>query len=223
MLDGVLVDDSEVHRVGDPDRGPGLLGALADARRRGLTEIGAAFPAPGMPVGLGGPAELTREATEAGEVVLLLGTATAWIPLAEAHSVLWRVEPADRRPPPDLGDADRGLRAVVRDSANALAALDVARWAPDIADGLHDLRTAVPLAPPPGVPSQAVALAGRALHLLDLVTLAVGPATQDAALSAHELNGRERILADIERAARLALTAACSPDGWPPATVADSR
>lgn len=223
MLDGVLVDDSEVHRVGDPDRGPGLLGALADARRNGLVSIGAAFPAPGIPVGLGGPAALTREAMEAGEVALLLGTGTAWIPLQDGDFFVWHVEPADRRPPPDLGDADRGLRVVVRDSANALAALDVAKWGPEIADGLHDLRTAVPLAPPPGVPQQAVVLAGRALHLLDLVALATEPATQDAALSAHELLGRERILADIERASRLALTAACSPDGWPPLDASASR
>jgi hypothetical protein len=83
-----------------------------------------------------------------------------------------------------------------------------------VADELHDLRTAVPLAAPQGVPPRCVALAGRALHLAAVVDLALED--DGGAVSAGEAAQRRAALEPLERAARRALTAACSPDGWPP-------
>ncbi|WGX99588.1 hypothetical protein QI633_13675 [Nocardioides sp. QY071] len=201
------------HVVSTPDGPSSLLLELAAARNAGADGVAAAFPAPGDPAGLRGPRELTTAAVEAGEVVLLPGTGL--VPRQVGRAVEWTVLPAERRPPPDLGDADRQLRAVLLTAANLLADLDVARWQPLVADELHDLRTAVPLPAPAGTPPRCVDLAGRALHLEAVVELALRD--DGGALSAGEAGIRRTALEPLERAARHALTAACSPDGWPPA------
>ncbi|TWG94982.1 hypothetical protein L615_005000000030 [Nocardioides sp. J9] len=81
-------------------------------------------------------------------------------------------------------------------------------------DRLHDLRTAVPLEAPDGVPGRCIDLAGRALHLLDVARLALED--DGGALSTAEATARRAALEPLERTARHALGAACSPDGWPP-------
>ncbi|GAA3543694.1 hypothetical protein [Nocardioides daeguensis] len=212
VLDAVHGDDV-THVVLSPDGPSSLLLELAAARNHGAEIVGAAYPAPGDPAGLRGPRELTTAAVEAGEVVLLPGTGL--VPRQVGRAVEWTVLPAERRPPPDLGDADRQLRAALLTAANLLADLDVARWQPLVADELHDLRTAVPVTAPPGTPARCVDLAGRALHLEAVVELAL----QDdgGALSVSDATARRAALEPLERAARHALTAACSPDGWPPA------
>ena len=210
-----LLDGDVAHVVGGPTGSSPLLLELADARRRGATMVAAAFPAPGDPAGLRGPRELNLAAIEAGEVALLLGAGTALLPQRVGRAVEWEVHPAERRPPPDLGEADRRLRAAVLEAANALADLDVARWRPELADDLHDLRTAVPLQAPPGTPARSVALAGRALHLEAVASLALDD--DGGAVTVTEATARRAVLEPLEQAARHALTAACSPDGWPPA------
>ena len=64
----------------------------------------------------------------------------AWVPERVGHAVEWTSYDARRRMPLDLGDADRALRRTLLDAANELARLDVARWRPEVADALHDLR-----------------------------------------------------------------------------------
>lgn len=214
LLDAVLGDDV-THVVGGPDGASPLLLELADARRRGATGVAAHFPAPGDPAGLRGPRELNAAAIEAGEVALFLGAGTALVPAQVGRAVEWTLLPAERRPPPDLGEADRALRAGLLTAANALAELDVASWRPEVADELHDLRRAVPLAGPPGTPARCLDLAGRALHLEAVAELAL--ADDGGAVSASEATARRAALEPLEQAARWALTAACSPDGWPPA------
>lgn len=213
VLDAVHGDDV-THVVSAPDGPSSLLLELAAARNAGADVVAAAFPAPGDPAGVRGPRELTAAAVEAGEVVLLPGAGL--VPRQVGRAVEWTVLPAERRPPPDLGDADRQLRAALLAAANQLADLDVARWQPRVADELHDLRTGVPLSAPPGTPARCVDLAGRALHLEAVVELAL----QDdgGAMSAGAAAERRAALEPLERAARHALTAACAPDGWPPAS-----
>lgn len=220
LLDGVLGahDDPErdtTHVVLGPTGGESLLVELAAARAAGCRAVGAAFPATGDPVGLRGPRDFTAAAIEAGEAALLLGSGTGLVPQQVGRAVEWSSYAVDRRPPPDLGEADRGLRSVLLSTAQALADLDVARWRPEVADELHDLRAAVPLVAPDGTPPRCVALAGRALHLLAVVDLALED--DGGAVSASEAMQRRTALEPLERAARHALTAACSPDGWPPA------
>ncbi|HWJ83480.1 MAG TPA: hypothetical protein VNS55_14670 [Nocardioides sp.] len=214
LLDAVLAEDA-AHVVGGPGDSQALVPALAAARNAGAEAVAAVFPAPGDPVGLRGPAALTAAAIEAGEAVLLLGGGLGWVPTAVGRAVEWTTYDAARRPPPDLGEADRDLRAAVRDVADDLARLDVARWRPEVADLLHDLRGGDPLPAPPGVPARAHDLARRALHLVPVVDLAL--ADDGGAVSATEMGARRGALAPLDRAVRRALTASFGPDGWPPA------
>jgi hypothetical protein len=86
-------------------------------------------------------------------------------------------------------------------AANALADLDVARWRPEVADELMDLRRRRVPAAPPGVPARCAELAGRALQAIGIAELAL--ADDGGALSATA--------AELRRA----LVAACSPEAWP--------
>lgn len=217
LLDALLGDD--VAHVVTGTTGPTgpapLLLELAAARNDGATGIAAVFPAPGDPAGLRGPRELNHAAIEAGEVALLLGAGTGLVPRQVGRAVEWTMLPAERRPPPDLGEADRALRAALLAAANRLAELEVARWRPEVADELHDLRSGVPLTAPPGTPARCIDLAGRALHLEHVAALALED--DGGAVSASEAAARRDALEPLERAARHALSAACAPDGWPPA------
>lgn len=216
LIDGVLGDDT-AHVFGGPSGPQSVLDVMAEVRRAGATALGAAFPAPGDPCGLAGPADFSMAATDAGEAVLALGVrsepGTGWVPVHVGRAVEWTPYAARRRMPPDLGEADRSLRRVLLDAANDLARLDVASWRPEVADALHDLRAGEPLALPAGVPDRAADLARRALHLLVVVDLALD--SEGGAVSAGEIAARRAVLVPLGAAARRALTAACSPDGWP--------
>jgi len=213
LIDAVQGDDVRHVVVGDQGDGS-LLGALVEARRSGTTAVGAVFPTPGDLFGLRGPRTLNTAAVEAGEAALLLGAGRALVPSRVGHAVEWTALPAERRMPPDLGEADRGLRAVLPHAADTLAELDVAAWAPDAADELIDLHRRDDLPGPPGVPERCVDLAARALRLGAIVEAAL--ADHGGALSVVQIEQRRAVLDELERAGRRALTAACSPDGWPP-------
>lgn len=215
-VDAVLAGDA-AHVFGGPGGPRSLLEATAAVRQAGATALGAAFPAPGDPYGLAGPPALSVAATDAGEAVLALGVRAepgiGWVPERVGQAVEWTTYDARRRTPLDLGDTDRTLRRTLLDAANDLAGLDVARWRPEVADALHDLRAGDPVVAPPGVPARAADLARRALHLQEVVELALD--SEGAAISAGEIAARRAVLLPLGTAARHALTAACSPDGWP--------
>ena len=120
---------------------PGSAGCGPPARM----PLGAALPAEGDPVGLGGPADFNAAALEAGEAVVAVDAAgfalvPAWSRTGSAPPSPGRCTPADRRQLPDVGEADRALRAALPETADALAALEVARWRPEVADRLMNLR-----------------------------------------------------------------------------------
>ncbi len=215
-VDAVLADTT-TQVFGDPTGQRSLLEATAAVRQAGATAFGAAFPVPGDAHGLSGPTSFSVAATEVGEAVVALGVRTepgiGWVPVQVGQAVEWTTYDARRRLPPDLGDADRTLRSTLLDSADGLARLDVAHWRPEVADALHDLRAGHPVVAPPAVPARAADLARRALHLMEVVDLALD--SDGGALSASEIAARRAVLLPLGSAARHALTAACSPDGWP--------
>ncbi|KQY64391.1 MULTISPECIES: hypothetical protein [unclassified Nocardioides] len=216
VRDAVLDGDAAHDLVGLPgdDGTTPLLLALGAVRRSGARSAGLALPAPGDPTGLGGPADFNAAALDAGEAVVLEGADLGLVPVRAGAGVVWQVLPAARRALVDLGEADRGLRAAVSTAATALVDLEVARWRPEVADELMNLRHVPAYDAPPGTPERARSLAGRALQALGITELA----GQDhgAAVTAHEMAQRADALLPLEHAARRALVAACSPEVWPP-------
>jgi hypothetical protein len=170
--------------------------------------VGVALPAAGDPVGLAGPAAFNAEAVDAGEAVLLDGAGLGLVPTQVGAGVFWQVSRAQAPPPADLGEADRDLRAVLREAADTLAALDVARWRPEVADALLNLRRSGSPDLPPGMDPRAVALLTTAARCLVIVDLA--RRTEGAVATAHEADARAAGLRPLDRAARRALAAACS-------------
>jgi hypothetical protein len=215
LLDAVIGDDA-THAVAGLPGEEGtvtLLAALARLRSAGATGLGCAVPAAGDPVGLGGPPEFNRAALDAEQAVVVDGTGVGLVPTRVGAGVVWQALPAHRRPLPDLGEADRGLRRTLLETADALAALDVARWRPEAADELMDLRRPRPVTGPPGIPTRCLDLAGRALQAVGLVDLAL--ADDGGAVSVEEVEARRAALAPLAAAGRRGLVAACSPAAWP--------
>lgn len=221
LVDAVLGGDAthvvaglHAHGLGGSDAAETLVGGLARLRAEGATSFGAAFPVEGDLVGLGGPRPFNDAALEAGEAVVVAGTGLGLVPVRTGAAVGWQVHRADRRQLPDVGEADRALRASLLHTAEALARLDVARWRPEVADRLMDLRRRDPVPAPDGVPARCVDLAGRALQAEAIVDVAMED--DGGAVSASEMDARRAALVPLGRAARHALVAACSPEVWPP-------
>lgn len=220
VVDAVLQDDA-THLVAFPDAAPApLVTALGRLRAAGADACGAALPAEGDPVGLGGPAELNAAALEAGEAVVVVDAAgtglLGLVPSRVGAGVTWQVLRAARRQLPDVGEADRGLRTALPAAADALAALEVARWRPEVADRLIGLRRPPAVDAPPGVPPRCAELAGAGLQALEVADLALED--DGGALTALEAETRRAALVPLTRAARRAVVAAASPEVWPPWT-----
>jgi hypothetical protein len=209
LLDAVG-EDERLHRSAD---GASLVDALGRLRAAGATGCGLALPVEGDPLGLGGPASFNALALEVGQAVVCAEAGTALVPEEGIEVVTWQVVPASRRQLPDVGEADRELRGATLAAADGLAALDVARWRPEAAD-LFLGGAAEPPDAPPGTPSRCVDMARRALVAQSVVDLALSD--DGGAVSAGEAARRRDALLPLERAARRALVAACSPEVWPP-------
>jgi hypothetical protein len=212
MVDGVVGDDA-VHLVAGADGAEPLVLALGRLRTAGSTGFGLALPVAGDPLGLGGPTAFNTAALAVGEAVVSVGADFGLVPERVGASVTWTEHTALRRQVPDVGEADRTLRSALLETAEALARLDVARWRPEVADELTDLRHPHPVAAPPGVPSRCLALAGRGIQAMTIVELAL--VDDGGAITAQEGEQRRETLVPLERAGRRALVAACSPEAWP--------
>ena len=218
LLVDALIGDDATHAVAGLPGADGtetLVGALGRLRTAGATSFGLALPVEGDPLGLGGPAAFNADALDVGEAVVVAGTGLGLVPERTGAAVIWAAHPADRRQLPDVGDADRELRAALLSTANELARLDVAKWRPEVADRLMNLRHRAPVDAPPGVPGRCVDLAERGLQATEIVELALED--DGGALSSYEIEQRRAALTPLDRAGRRALTAACSPEVWPPA------
>jgi len=218
LIDAV-VDDDATHLLGDHAEPPeSLVTGLGALRSRGADAIGAALPAEGDLVGLGGPGAFNSAALDAGEAVLVLDAAsfvvTGLVPDRVGAAVTWRPLTAERRQLPDVGEADRTLRTALLEAADTMARLEVARWRPEVADRLMNLRHRPVVTAPPGVPSRCADLAARGVQALEIAELALED--DGGALTAYDAEARRAAIAPLGRAGRRALVAAASPEVWPP-------
>jgi hypothetical protein len=224
MLAGACDPDTAARRIVADDAGHHVSGlaahpapatlpvALNLLRTAGAAQAHLALPVPGDPIGLAGPPAFNEAALEAGEAVLFGGADLGLVPAYVGPAVQWRAFRARTPLPADLGEADRALRAALIEAADALAALDVARWNPDVADALIDLRqigSGLDDNLAPGYGSRAVRTATTARRCL---AIAEAARTDDGAAGTRsEADDRRRAVLDLATAARRALVAACGP------------
>ncbi|HWH27366.1 MAG TPA: hypothetical protein VNU26_00145, partial [Mycobacteriales bacterium] len=219
LVDGLDVDAVPLER------------ALGRLRADGVPRLRLVLPAPGDPLGLPGPGPFSSAALDAGEGVLAVredGTGTGLVPAVTAHgsaldgtvtTVRWTAYRLAAVPPwsgPFLADADADLRRGVVQVAAALRDLDVARWRPELADALRDLRAAgrAGLADadlPPGYPDRARDVLVRSRQLAGVLELA--GADSGGAVDSREAAAREaqlRELAGLVRRAQVAAWNSCA-------------
>lgn len=203
--------------------------ALGDLRRRGVAGLRLVLPVPGDPAGLPGPAALTQAAVAAGGAVVAVGrtggadgaSPLVLVPEREGLVLLWRAHPADGPAAggsaPTVAEAERALKETLLASTEALVRLDVARWRPEIAGVLSDLRAGLPPADelPPGYPPRARSLRGLAGRIRSVVALAL--TDEGGAVDARAMAARRAALAPLERASRHAEVAAVNALLEPPA------
>ncbi|MDX6308357.1 MAG: hypothetical protein QOI06_1403 [Nocardioidaceae bacterium] len=195
-----------------PASGPPMSAALflGELRRRGVRRASSAFPVPGDPLGLGGPADFNVDVIDAAEGVVLHGADIGLVPLRVGTLTRWEAEPA--HPPPYLpavAESDRALRAALLEAADRLADLDVASWRPEVADALITLRRAADLDDlSPFASAQSARLAHEALRASSIVAMA--RADDGGAVSASQVAQRAAALQPLDRAARAGLVAATS-------------
>lgn len=224
MLTGACDPDTAARKILGDDVGHHVSGlaahptpatlpvALNLIRTAGATEAYLALPVAGDPIGLAGPAPFNEAALESGRAVVVAGASIGLIPAYVGPAVQWTVMPATAPPPPDLGEADRALRLALIDAAESLAALDVAKWKPEIADALLDIRKigrsdGDDLAP--GYEPRAVKAAATARRCLAIAEAALED--DGAAITRVDADARRHAVLALASAARRALVAACSP------------
>jgi hypothetical protein len=218
--DAVVGDDTAHDVVGLPgaEEPLPLILALGRLRAAGAGHAGLALPVPGDPLGLAGPADFNADALEAGEAVLLEGASLGLVPYRAGAGVVWRCHRvAARRQVPDPQEAHSALRHAVLEAADSLAALDVARWRPEVADALMALRRPSAVHVPDGMRPGSITLASLATRCRAIVELAL--VDDGGALSASESEQRRAALIPLDHAARRGLVAACSlpwGDSLPP-------
>jgi hypothetical protein len=241
VLAGAVSPDTAAERVGGRDECHRVLGlagqdedtltvTLARLRRVGATCLRLVLPVPGDLLGLPGPHEFNLDALDAGEAVLVDGTfengVAAWglIPeildehpdLCPGTAVHWHAQPINAAPTefPTLSEAERELAETMRAATDALDALDVARWRPEAADRISEIRSGRGgdlLAP--GYPQRAhrvLALAQRVAAIADLASDDDG-----GAYNIHGMSGRDAELRQLARAARRAQLAAYNSAAGP--------
>lgn len=209
--DGIVADDVAHDVVGLPDQEHPvpLILALGLLRTEGGTSAGLALPVPGDLLGLAGPADFNGEVVDVGEGVLVRGSGLGLVPHRTGGAVQWRCHQAVTEPQvPDPSEADGALRRALVDTADRLAALDVGRWRPEVADELTALRRPVDLQLPPGMGDRAVRLAGLATRCRTVVELALED--DGGSVTAAEADARTESLRPLDRAARRGLVAACA-------------
>jgi hypothetical protein len=196
-----------------------LRTALAELSGVDVDAVRLVVPAAGDPRGLPGPGPFSSAALVSGEGAVC--GATGLVPTVDErvsgsgdlwHTVRWHVLPLPSTPvTPEtvsVAEAEHDLLDALRTSTDALRDLDVARWRPEVAQALADLRRNDSRSDlPPGYDDRA----HRLLHRAELVARIVTIAAEDApgaAVNVYEAAGRDAALRPLATAARRARTAA---------------
>jgi hypothetical protein len=217
----VVAADAATAAVTDlptPDRaGTGLAVLLALARKRCSPtgpDARIVLPTAGDVRGLPGPGALRAAAMEAGECAVLAGAGLATVPAPVADGVLrWTVHLVDDVPPaahPSLPDAEHELRSLVRDAADTLAALDVAKPRRGVREEIADsLRRRPRPTWPTGTPPRPLRVLQHADEVEAILLAASGDDPGGAMSSSAALarNDALRPLATAVRGARVAAVA----------------
>lgn len=212
--DAIVADDAAHDVVGistarDDGEPVPLILALGMLRAERVVAAGLALPEPGDPLGLAGPPAFNAEALEVGQAVVCRGADLGLVPFRAGAGVVWRCSAASARPQlPDLHEADTALRVALPTAADALSALEVARWRPEVADELMALRRTEELPVPEGTSGRAQRMLALSLRCRRIVDLAL--CDDGGAVTALEADLRRAALRPLDRAARQALVAACS-------------
>ena len=122
----------------------------ARATRPGAAGAGLALPVEGDPLGLGGPAASTPRPSRRARPSSSGRRARAGAGRRRRGRATGGVHAAAPRQLPDVGEADRALRPHCSSAPTPLADLDVARWRPEVADQLMNLRHRPALDAPAG-------------------------------------------------------------------------
>ncbi len=215
---GAVEGEDEPHEVLGLDTGSTLADLVA-AWRRQPGEIVALLPVPGD---LAAPAEVAALAAECEECVLLRTSVATWVAVPEVNhfgpegdlgtAVTWSVTAVEQVRPlagmvGTLAEAEQELREVLRRSVDELVDLDLARWRPEAAAALADLRGGAGPGPlPPGLAPRRVRVLTDALRMREVVALAT--VDDGAAVTSWQADRRTEVLRGLDRAARHAVVAA---------------
>lgn len=150
---------------------------LAALRRIGPSSPALVLPAPGDVRGLDGGGPFTTAALRAGEAALLpeqhIGLAPSRLDDGTLRWTAYRLTAAPALDHTGLSEAEHALTEAVRDSAGALAALEVARERPDVHDALRArLRERAPVRWPAGMPGRSLRVLQRADEVAAILALA---------------------------------------------------
>jgi hypothetical protein len=228
---GVMDDDHTVTGLWVDDLP--LEQAVARLRADAVVRLRLVLPAPGDVLGLPGPGPFTDAALAASEAALAIradGSGVGLVPTVTAHgsafdgtvtTVLWTaydVSDVGPDPGPFLHDAEHDLRRGVLECVEMLRDLDVARWRPEVAGALQDLRAQARRGIeddelPGSYPIRARQLLIQARQLAGVLSLA----TVDAggAVDTRETAAREKALRSLEHLVRRARVAAYNSHGLP--------
>ena len=220
LIDAV-VDDDATHLLGGHGAPPdALVAGLGALRARGADAIGAALPAEGDLVGLGGPgafnAPPSRPARPSWSSTRRRSSSRAWCPTGSGRRSPGVRSPAERRQLPDVGEADRD--AADRPAGGGRDA-GPARRRPLAARGRGP-------ADEPAAPARrrrtargarALRRPGRPRRCRPSRSSSSRSRTTAARSRRTTPRPAARRIAPLGRAGRRALVAAASPEVWPPA------
>lgn len=185
---------------------------LSGLRGNGAPTLALALPAPGDVRGLDAGGTFSAAALQAGEAVVIPEVGVGVVPTVPAEGVLRWTAYRLAAPPAlehvGIGEAEHALTDAIRQSAGALAALDVASERPDAHDALRARLRATPrLDWPQGMPGRSLRVLQRADEVAAILALAHAD-DPGGALSAGAVARRAEALHPLSAAVRAARRAA---------------